>query len=156
MLWVDRAEDHEMEWTEEAIDRLRAFWDEGLPTAEIGRRLGISKNAVVGKAHRLDLPARPSPIPTAESRQSGQPNRAERRRPARRASATSPASAATSPGSLPPPTAQRVITCSWPLGDPGKPDFHFCDATALPSKPYCAAHAERAYVRVRDKGEEAA
>ncbi|WP_288039462.1 GcrA family cell cycle regulator, partial [Acidiphilium sp.] len=102
-----------------------------------------------GKAHRLDLSARPSPIPTAESRQSGQPNRAERRRRAR---------AAASPGSLPPPAPPppRVITCSWPLGDPGRPDFHFCDATALPSKPYCAAHAERAYVRVRDKREEAA
>jgi len=139
-----------MEWTEEAIGRLRAFWDEGLPIAEIGRRLGISKNAVVGKVHRLDLLARPSPIPTTESRQSGQPNRAERRRPAR---------AAASRGSLPPPAAPpppRVITCSWPLGDPGRPDFHFCDATALPSKPYCAAHAERAYVRVRDKREEAA
>ena len=51
-----------MEWTEETIERLRAFWAEGLSTAEIGRRMGISKNAVVGKAHRLNLPARPSPI----------------------------------------------------------------------------------------------
>src|SRR3954468_19267616 len=51
-----------MEWAEETIVRLRALWDEGHSTAEIGRRLGVSKNAVVGKAHRLDLPARPSPI----------------------------------------------------------------------------------------------
>src|SRR6516165_4121204 len=51
-----------MEWAEETITRLRTLWDEGLSTAEIGRRLGVSKNAVVGKAHRLDLPARPSPI----------------------------------------------------------------------------------------------
>jgi GcrA cell cycle regulator len=51
-----------MDWTDDAIIRLRSLWDEGLSTAEIGRRLGISKNAVVGKAHRLDLPARPSPI----------------------------------------------------------------------------------------------
>jgi len=49
-----------MEWAEETIVRLRTLWDEGLSTAEIGRRLGVSKNAVVGKAHRLDLPARPS------------------------------------------------------------------------------------------------
>jgi hypothetical protein len=47
-----------MEWAEETIVRLRALWDEGHSTAEIGRRLGVSKNAVVGKAHRLDLPAR--------------------------------------------------------------------------------------------------
>jgi GcrA cell cycle regulator len=51
-----------MEWAEETIIRLRALWDEGHSTAEIGRRLSVSKNAVVGKAHRLDLPARPSPI----------------------------------------------------------------------------------------------
>ncbi|MFO0184726.1 MAG: GcrA family cell cycle regulator, partial [Alphaproteobacteria bacterium] len=43
-----------MDWTQEAIERLRAFWAEGLSTAEIGRRMGISKNAVVGKAHRLN------------------------------------------------------------------------------------------------------
>ncbi|MCQ4161483.1 GcrA family cell cycle regulator, partial [Roseomonas sp. GC11] len=51
-----------MEWTAEAIEALRALWAEGHSTAEIGRRMGISKNAVVGKAHRLNLPARPSPI----------------------------------------------------------------------------------------------
>src|SRR4249919_1411034 len=51
-----------MEWAEETIVRLRTLWDEGLSTAEIGRRLGVSKNAIVGKAHRLELDARPSPI----------------------------------------------------------------------------------------------
>ncbi len=51
-----------MEWTEESISRLRSLWHEGLSTAEIGRRMQISKNAVVGKAHRLTLSPRPSPI----------------------------------------------------------------------------------------------
>ena len=51
-----------MEWNEETIAKLRALWAEGLSTAEIGRRMGISKNAVVGKAHRLNLASRPSPI----------------------------------------------------------------------------------------------
>src|ERR1700741_4560059 len=51
-----------MEWAEETIVRPRSLWDEGHSTADIGRLLGISKNAVVGKAHRLDLPERPSPI----------------------------------------------------------------------------------------------
>lgn len=44
------------------IPRLRAMWAEGIPLSEIGRRLGISKNAVNAKAHRIDLPTRPSPI----------------------------------------------------------------------------------------------
>jgi GcrA cell cycle regulator len=52
-----------MEWNEESIAKLRALWAEGLSTAAIGRRMGVSKNAVVGKAHRLNLPSRPSPIP---------------------------------------------------------------------------------------------
>ncbi len=51
-----------MEWNEDTSGRLRALWIEGHSTAEIGRRLDVSKNAVIGKAHRLDLPARPSPI----------------------------------------------------------------------------------------------
>ena len=51
-----------MDWTEDAITTLRQLWSEGLSTAEIGRRMGISKSAVVGKAHRLNLAARPSPI----------------------------------------------------------------------------------------------
>ena len=56
-----------MDWNEDAISRLRALWDEGHSTAEIGRRLGITKNAVVGKAHRLALPPRPSPIRRSEA-----------------------------------------------------------------------------------------
>ena len=52
----------EIDWTPELVKQLRLEWDAGHSTAEIGRRLGISKNAVVGKASRLDLPARPSPI----------------------------------------------------------------------------------------------
>ena len=52
----------DFEWTEEAIARLRTFWNEGHSTAAIGRCMNTSKNAVVGKAHRLGLPSRPSPI----------------------------------------------------------------------------------------------
>ena len=51
-----------MVWDEETIHHLRDLWAQGLSTAEIGRRLNVSKNAIVGKAHRLDLDARPSPI----------------------------------------------------------------------------------------------
>ena len=55
-------EAYDMEWNDETIARLRELWAEGLSTAEIGRRMSVSKNAVVGKAHRLNLPPRPSPI----------------------------------------------------------------------------------------------
>ncbi len=49
-------------WTSELVEQLSALWKQGLSTAEIGRKLGISKNAVVGKAHRLMLTPRPSPL----------------------------------------------------------------------------------------------
>ncbi len=51
-----------MSWTPEVVESLRSLWAEGLTTTEIGRRLGMSKNAVIGKAHRLGLNGRPSPI----------------------------------------------------------------------------------------------
>lgn len=56
-------EDHVTpEWPIEKIERLRALWAEGLSTGEIAKRMNTSKNAIVGKAHRIHLPARPSPI----------------------------------------------------------------------------------------------
>jgi GcrA cell cycle regulator len=49
-------------WNDATIQALRDLWTAGYSTSEIGRRLGFSKNAIVGKAHRLDLDGRPSPI----------------------------------------------------------------------------------------------
>lgn len=51
-----------MGWTPELIKDLKRLWSKGLTTVEIGNRIGMSKNAVVGKAHRLGLEGRPSPI----------------------------------------------------------------------------------------------
>lgn len=169
-----------MEWTEDAISRLRALWAEGHSTAEIGRRLGVSKNAVVGKAHRLDLPARPSPIRRDGS--GAAPRRPAPKRvagptlpPLTSAVAPAPESAmapvavvpvrpvAIIPASAPTPRVQvvpraysRTVACCWPIGDPGTPNFHFCDAEAAQGKPYCQEHAQIAYVKVRDRREDAA
>ena len=51
-----------MPWNDENVARLKELWDQGLPTAQIGKLLGFTKNAVVGKAHRIGLERRPSPI----------------------------------------------------------------------------------------------
>jgi GcrA cell cycle regulator len=116
-------------WTQERIESLGALWSEGHSTAEIGRRLGVSKNAVVGKAHRLSLTARPSPV-----KLTGKP----RRKPAPRiVEAAGP-------------------TCCWPVGHPGEKGFHFCGERPMPGKPYCADHAAVAYVRPRHHGSNAA
>ena len=169
-----------MEWAEETIVRLRELWAEGHSTAEIGRRLGVSKNAVVGKAHRLDLSARPSPI-----RREGEYVPAPRRPKLRPTGPTLPPLPCTCVGGVapveaspvrvaiaprvqprqpPPPRLQpppprpygRVITCCWPIGEPGTRGFRFCDAESVPGKPYCADHAQLAYVKVKDRREDAA
>lgn len=192
-----------MEWNDEVISRLRDLWTEGHSTAEIGRRLGVSKNAIVGKAHRLDLPARPSPI-----RRDGQAPAADRKAAPRRVEgptlpplastgAPEPAPAPVQPVAAviaepvapivliappPPPAPQpipivravtpppppprfqavparpygRIVTCCWPIGEPGTRDFRFCDDRSEPGKPYCGEHAKLAYVKVRDRREDAA
>lgn len=55
-----------MGWTDEMVEDLRRMWKEGLTTGEIGKRLSVSKNSIVGKVHRLGLSGRPSPIKKKE------------------------------------------------------------------------------------------
>jgi GcrA cell cycle regulator len=173
-----------MEWNDETIVRLRTLWNEGLSTAEIGRRIAVSKNAVVGKAHRLGLPPRPSPIrrdgaaaapsrpaaprrivgPTLPPLATALPAASQEPRQDPHPVPKPPADtqpAASVPAAAPPPVravprSSRLAVCCWPLGEPGTKSFRFCDAEALPAKPYCAEHAQLAYVKVRDRREEAA
>lgn len=52
-----------MEWTDERVGQLRSLWDQGLSASKIAEQLGdVTRNAVIGKAHRLGLAKRPSPI----------------------------------------------------------------------------------------------
>ena len=178
-----------MVWDEQTIHHLRDLWTQGLSTAEIGRRLSVSKNAIVGKAHRLDLEARPSPI-----RRDGSKPATERPAPCPRTAgptlpplasagfqAPSPSTAqpsrsvsgsiqrtsittATIPAPAPrviipsPPIQARRSTpsCCWPIGEPGTKTFRFCDDASLPGKPYCDEHAKLAYVKIRDRKDDAA
>jgi len=114
-----------MGWNDEKIARLKKLWSEGLTTGEIGKRLGVSKNAVVGKAHRLGLKGRPSPI----KRQQGKPAEAKK--------------VETRIFTLTDLSAQ---TCRWPIGDPKHEDFRFCGRSVAAGKPYCAEHCSVAYV----------
>lgn len=177
-----------MDWTAEAIERLRALWAEGHSTAEIGRRMGISKNAVVGKAHRLNLSARPSPIrreavmerpaqgsaqaqgatmrlprPVAVASRSTLPNPVAT--PISGAPQLAPrgAAAPSAPMVQAQPAVVRAFprfgsarSCCWSIGEPGTPDFRFCSGEATPGKPYCTQHAAVAYVKARDRREDAA
>ncbi len=58
-----------MSWTDERIDRLKSMWAEGATASQIADDLGgVSRNAVIGKAHRLGLEARPSPVKPGEDK----------------------------------------------------------------------------------------
>ena len=135
-----------MSWTDEKIDDLKMLWAKGLSTAEIGRELGVSKNAVVGKSHRLGLKPRPSPIAgkTAEPAAPGA---------APAAAAAAPAKPKAAKPAKPKEVARigDIIDlgpqmCRWPFNDPGDEDFHFCGRQVTPSKPYCPEHCAVAYV----------
>ena len=140
-----------MDWTPEQIGQLTRLWSEGLSTAEIGKRLGISKNAVVGKAHRLHLNSRPSPIKRVG------PRPAVVRQPHACASRGSDGDLAPAPQ----PAPMRIVelssqACRWPIGHPGDENFHFCTSRAIQGKPYCVEHSAVAYVKAKPKAGEAA
>ena len=141
-----------VEWTPERIKILIGLWEEGLPTSEIGRRLGVTKNAVVGTVHRLGLKKRQSPI-RQSSTTSAQPKK-PKKAPAAQPAAAQPQ---TAPVKLPSGDVVRLeeLTaqmCCWPEGEPGTPEFHFCGQPAVEGKPYCEEHCARAYVKVsKDK-----
>lgn len=57
-----------MSWTDERIDQLRTMWEKGMTASQIADELGgVSRNAVIGKAHRLGLQSRPSPVKATET-----------------------------------------------------------------------------------------
>lgn len=118
------------EWTSARIATLIALWNEGLSTSEMGRRLGITKNAVVGKVHRIGLPRRNAPA---------------RAKPPEKPKTPVVKLANMKPG-----------MCLWPDGDPDAEGFGFCGEAALRDRPYCAFHCDRAYVKVVKEGKKAA
>jgi GcrA cell cycle regulator len=92
-----------MSWTEERIERLKTMWHDGATASEIAEKLGgVSRNAVIGKAHRLGLEARPSPVkPGEEHAAPAKPTKAQAAPPPKPA----PAAAAAAP--QPQPQRQR-------------------------------------------------
>jgi len=140
-------------WTAERIEQLRHCVTNGLTCSEIATEIGVSRNAVIGKIHRLGLsPGRPAGAPAQ-----GCPPRARRPRAPtqhrllRLAYTQTPDGEAimfdttvdsTQPCSLV-DLAERK--CRWPIGDPVKPDFAFCGNEAVTGFTYCIGHARMAY-----------
>jgi GcrA cell cycle regulator len=159
-----------MSWTEEKVSLLRDYWGQGLSASQIADRLGdVTRNAVIGKAHRLGLDARPSPIRVYAPGEQPRP-RAPRKpstRSSRRISIAKllegkvqsinghrPRShGGASRADIVRAAAQLYVTdpkgpaCKWPIGDPKEADFHFCANQSAIGRPYCPEHCAVAYIR---------
>src|SRR5437764_8652553 len=99
-----------MSWTEERIERLKTMWHDGATASQIADELGgVSRNAVIGKAHRLGLEQRPSPVKAGEEKDVKKPApvvapKAAAPKPgAPGTTAATPAAAAPQPGRPAPP-----------------------------------------------------
>jgi len=110
-----------MSWTDERIDRLKKMWSEGATASQIADELGgVSRNAVIGKAHRLGLDARPSPVKAGEEKEKkAAPSASPAAEKPARAAVPKPASA--SPAAAPAPAEQATGESAPPAAPSGKP-----------------------------------
>ena len=155
-----------MSWTDERVELLKKLWSDGLSASQIAAELGgITRNAVIGKVHRLGLSGR------AKSASSAAPRaRKPRSTMLRMARASIRGNTALAHAyeieveALPEPIdniipigQRRTIlelneqTCRWPVGDPGSSDFFFCGGTTINGLPYCAYHSRVAYQPAGDR-----
>ena len=141
-----------MPWDDNNVSKLRDLWDQGLPTAQIGKLLGFTKNAVVGKAHRIGLERRPSPI----RRTAVKPDRKKARSPIipklNFEVTKDEVKEKLSVQQTFQPAVKNLFTknvkrcCEWPEGHPDESDFKFCGKERFQDKPYCIDHCAVAYV----------
>jgi len=160
-----------MGWTDERVETLKKLWLDGLSASQIAKHLGgVTRNAVIGKVHRLGLSGRAAPSqpahPVFKAPRPARP--AASAVPARRPSpAADHSRAAAHPVAAagPPRTAHNetnalaappergsatVLTlgahmCKWPIGDPATEGFSFCGRRSSDDGPYCVEHARVAY-----------
>ncbi len=167
-----------MAWTDEMVNQLREMWKEGLTTGEIGKRLGVSKNSIVGKVHRLGLSGRPSPIKKKEDNNStttpAQPvAEVEKKTTTKEKTEKKVTKTQVAPKEEKEEVVETIKpqelnkskhhhgktmltdldnhTCRWPIGDPKDENFHFCGKKVRLGQTYCDEHANIAYVKASKK-----
>jgi GcrA cell cycle regulator len=151
-----------MTWTDERVETLKKLWADGLSASQIATELGgITRNAVIGKVHRLGLSGRAkSPSSAAPRPRKPRPHSHMLRpsRPSFRGN-TALAQAFEVEVEAEPEVIDNVIplgqrrtllelteeTCRWPIGDPSSPEFFFCGGQAIAGLPYCTHHSRVAY-----------
>lgn len=152
-----------MAWTEDRVEILSKLWADGLSASQIAKQLGgVTRNAVIGKVHRLGLSGRVK-TSRAAAKRTARPATAKTRtitpsvpRMPRRVAAT-PAPVPIEAKKLPSGEFATILTvtdhmCKWPLGDPATSDFRFCGRGTDKTDPYCKAHSQLAYQPARRRG----
>ncbi|MGE7154662.1 GcrA family cell cycle regulator [Methylorubrum rhodesianum] len=157
-------------WTDERVELLRRLWDDGLSASQIALQIGgVSRNAVIGKVHRLGLAGRVKPIGPAAAqgrRKDDLPAEVEVEMVvveeptlpeppaivAHRPAPNFPLRPSPAPEPVALAVSERVTImdlrdsmCRWPMGDPTSPEFRFCGARSITGLPYCTQHAQVAY-----------
>lgn len=165
-----------LSWTDERVELLRKLWLEGLSASRIAAELagGVTRNAVIGKVHRLGLSGRiKAPTAASARMRPGQ-------KPQEGARSSVPQRAVTMPmrgntalalqpqtmaapqmrgsGDVVPMAANVTIMdlresmCRWPVGDPSSAEFRYCGGKApIGEGPYCAYHSRMAYQPSQDR-----
>jgi len=167
-----------MSWTDERVEQLKQHWTEGKSASQIAALLGhgLTRNAVIGKVHRLGLagraksPGRASPRPRPAAQPSAHRAAAPRMASAPRITrgATALAIAPDALADAEPEAFESVVVplslrvtivelkeamCRWPLGDPATAEFRYCGSPAA-SGPYCAYHGSLAYQPAQERRRE--
>ena len=138
-------------WSETRVTTLSQLWLDGLSASQIAKQLGgVTRNAVIGKVHRLGLSGRatasaPSRAPRSATPRPKRPRRVAVagpavRKPPVRLPAQDYAPAPEGPGLIGDMTLLGAHACKWPIGDPKSPDFSFCGRQA--DGRYCATHEQ--------------
>jgi GcrA cell cycle regulator len=160
----ERQRENPMSWTDERVELLKKLWADGLSASQIAAELGgVTRNAVIGKVHRLGLSGRAK----SPSSSSPRPRKARSSSHMLRVSRTSirgnnalayDYAAEPEPELIEIPLEQRKTllqlsdaTCRWPVGDPGSTDFFFCGGEPNEGSPYCTYHSRVAYQPASDR-----
>ena len=137
-----------MSWTTEKVEKLKELWSKGHTASQIAGMLGdTTRNAVIGKAHRLDLEAR------APSKQSNTPKSRDNRQIKRTVAPTSRKAKFQSillDKNFEPENPKALedlteSTCKWPIGHPNEENFYFCGRKPEGEFPYCKLHVLYAF-----------
>lgn len=139
------------DWTDARVDTLKILWREGLSAAEIARQLGgVTRNAVLGKIHRLGLSERAVTPRRGGQRPVSVRQRSIRRRPPPRSKPVAVAAVDIPERVEGPGLATSVLQlgahmCHWPIGDPKGADFSYCGRRVETDGPYCPTHRRIAH-----------